>query len=417
MMYNPELDKLIELSLLDGELSEKEKQVLFKKAESLGVDLDEFEVVLEAKLFEKRAQNNAQKSNSSASPKSEKLGDVKKCPACGAITESFVSKCADCGTEFQNLNATESITKFFDKLNDLENTRKEKPQESKSSGVSFGTIIKWWLFWWILIPLKLITFLVDKSKSSYWTTTDVRKEEMILNFPVPNSKEDLFEFITLASSRIKSIGFIKVLREDGKYESRWNKIWIRKLEQIHGKAKISLKNDNTSLNEINALMSLAIKREKTSSNNVKILFIVVLVAIISIALLIYRSVNANSVLEEEQLKVKENIELMISQEKFEEALVAIKQLDDSKEAIVYRSQVQLGELTQELDSLESLLENKEYSKIQLGLDKLSWMKTSANFTEEMLERDILKTFLVRKSALNNQLPEDMRIEIEDEYSL
>ncbi len=53
-MYNEQLEKLIEMALMDGELTEKEKQVLFNKAEAMGVDLDEFEMVLEAKLFEKK---------------------------------------------------------------------------------------------------------------------------------------------------------------------------------------------------------------------------------------------------------------------------------------------------------------------------------------------------------------------------
>ena len=57
-MYNDQLDKLIEMALMDGELTEKEKQILFKKAEIFGVDLDEFEMVLEAKLFEKKKSIN-----------------------------------------------------------------------------------------------------------------------------------------------------------------------------------------------------------------------------------------------------------------------------------------------------------------------------------------------------------------------
>lgn len=52
--YDKQLDKLIEMALIDGELTEKEKKVLFKKAESFGIDLDEFEMVLDAKLFEKK---------------------------------------------------------------------------------------------------------------------------------------------------------------------------------------------------------------------------------------------------------------------------------------------------------------------------------------------------------------------------
>ena len=60
-MYNEKLDKLIEIALIDGELTEKEKQVLFKNAETMGVDLDEFEMVLESKLFEKQKSKKKKK--------------------------------------------------------------------------------------------------------------------------------------------------------------------------------------------------------------------------------------------------------------------------------------------------------------------------------------------------------------------
>ncbi|MGA0435815.1 MAG: hypothetical protein ACO3MV_09105, partial [Flavobacteriales bacterium] len=75
-MYNEQIEKLIDMALLDGELTEKEKQVLFKKAESLGIDLDEFEMVLEARLYEKQ-QEMQTKPTASAAPKSDKFGDVK----------------------------------------------------------------------------------------------------------------------------------------------------------------------------------------------------------------------------------------------------------------------------------------------------------------------------------------------------
>jgi hypothetical protein len=52
-MYSEKLEQLIEHTLADGVLTEKEKQVLIKTAEAEGVDLDEFEVVLDARLYEK----------------------------------------------------------------------------------------------------------------------------------------------------------------------------------------------------------------------------------------------------------------------------------------------------------------------------------------------------------------------------
>lgn len=51
-MYNEQIEVLISAALADGVLTEKEKQILFKKAESMGIDLDEFEMVLDARLVE-----------------------------------------------------------------------------------------------------------------------------------------------------------------------------------------------------------------------------------------------------------------------------------------------------------------------------------------------------------------------------
>ena len=51
-MYNEKLEALITAALADGVLTEKEKQILFKKAEAIGIDLDEFEMVLDARLVE-----------------------------------------------------------------------------------------------------------------------------------------------------------------------------------------------------------------------------------------------------------------------------------------------------------------------------------------------------------------------------
>ena len=107
-MYNEQIENLINLALADGKLTEKEKQILFKKAEAAGIDLDEFEMVLDAKLFEKQQTVKAS-APSVAAPKSDKFGDVKKCPACGAIVTSFSAKCGDCGHEFSNIEANASI--------------------------------------------------------------------------------------------------------------------------------------------------------------------------------------------------------------------------------------------------------------------------------------------------------------------
>ena len=115
-MYNDQIENLINLAITDGELTEKEKQILFKKAEAAGIDLDEFEMVLDARLYDKQQTLKAV-APSVAAPKSDKFGDVKKCPACGAIVQSFQTHCADCANEFNNVEANVSIGKLFEMIN------------------------------------------------------------------------------------------------------------------------------------------------------------------------------------------------------------------------------------------------------------------------------------------------------------
>jgi hypothetical protein len=281
-MYNEQIENLINLAIADGELTEQEKQMLFKKAESFGIDLDEFEVVLEAKLFAKNNTNN----EPVAAPKSDKLGDVKKCPACGAIAESFSTKCQDCGSEFRNLEASHNIMKFFEKLDELESHRKENLFESKeNSSISIGTLLKWVLFYWILIPLKLINFLINKSKSATWSTTDLRKEELILNFPVPNSREEIFEFLNLSLSKIDTISYMNLTTEKGTYMNAWNNVWMKKMDQINMKARLYLKNDKKSYEELQILVNEAKARAKTNKQrfyHILIGFTIVLITFILI---------------------------------------------------------------------------------------------------------------------------------------
>jgi len=47
---NQELEKLIEIAFADGELSEREKEIILRKAENLGEDIDEVELILEGKI-------------------------------------------------------------------------------------------------------------------------------------------------------------------------------------------------------------------------------------------------------------------------------------------------------------------------------------------------------------------------------
>ena len=56
--YNEELEQLIEIALTDGVLTDKKKDVIFKKAQALGIDIDELEMVLEARVYKMSQQAN-----------------------------------------------------------------------------------------------------------------------------------------------------------------------------------------------------------------------------------------------------------------------------------------------------------------------------------------------------------------------
>ena len=126
-MYNEQIEQLISAALADGTLTEKEKQILFKKAQSIGIDLDEFEMVLDARLVElqKAEKEKAEK----AAPKSTKYGDVRKCPVCGALVPALTGVCPECGYEFSGVDSNLSSQKLMEALVTVEKECSE--QEKK----------------------------------------------------------------------------------------------------------------------------------------------------------------------------------------------------------------------------------------------------------------------------------------------
>ena len=126
-MYDEKIEQLISAALADGVLTEKEKQILFKRAQDQGIDLDEFEMVLDARLYEAELAEieKEKKEKEQSAPKSDKYGDVRKCPACGAIVGAFKGFCPDCGYEFSNVDANLSSRKLYDALSQASDKAKK----------------------------------------------------------------------------------------------------------------------------------------------------------------------------------------------------------------------------------------------------------------------------------------------------
>ena len=101
---NPEIEKLIDIALKDGQITEKEREIILRKTETLGLDKDEIEMILEGIISD---QNKAREIGKT------KQGVIKKCPHCGAPAKAFSDKCDSCGEDFRFntlSNLTENLT-------------------------------------------------------------------------------------------------------------------------------------------------------------------------------------------------------------------------------------------------------------------------------------------------------------------
>jgi hypothetical protein len=232
---NLEIENLINMALADGEVTEKERTIILRKAESLGIDKDEVEMILDGKIALLKKEGSMLQST--ILPKSNKEGDLKKCPSCGAPVLAFAIKCTDCGHEFRNVESSTSVKEFFIMLNDLEsNTKEDENNPLKAIGNTYAKMFS-------------VGGVFGGGKEGR------QKRELIKNFPVPNTKEDILEFLALGVPRAKMKGnFFSSNFSDAGWEIKAHNllvpIWQSKCEQIIMKARFSMKDDKKILEEI-----------------------------------------------------------------------------------------------------------------------------------------------------------------------
>ena len=219
-MYSEQLEKLIEASLMDGELSEKEKRVLFKRAETEGVDLDEFEILLDAQLMKakktkevKQTQQTQQpqQAQENLKPSRKKIGNVLLCPACGASVQGGVAVCPECGHVFNNVEANLSVTKLDERLSEIQKEYRRRQSEYAK---------------------KKHDFRDDEDPEA---ECDSEMAKTILSFPVPNSRADLLEFLPYMKTRAEVSG--------DAYTEETRKACRAKYKECILKAQVSFGND------------------------------------------------------------------------------------------------------------------------------------------------------------------------------
>lgn len=100
-----ELETLLQEYLTDGVITPKERQVLLRKAEKLGVDIDEFDLYIDAQ---------EQKVQQAADSASKKLKG-QSCPFCGGSVPQLADKCPHCGQNI-TVEASSELTEIIENL-------------------------------------------------------------------------------------------------------------------------------------------------------------------------------------------------------------------------------------------------------------------------------------------------------------
>lgn len=118
-------------------------------------------------------------------------GSIHKCPNCGEVITPFLSVCPSCGLELRGSEAVKSIKDFCEKLEA--------------------------------------------------TSDDAQRITLIRNYPIPNTREDVLEFMILASTNIC-----------GNIEKCYFEAWKIKFEQCYHKSKLIF-NGSTEIEKIQSI--------------------------------------------------------------------------------------------------------------------------------------------------------------------
>lgn len=157
--------------------------------------------------------------------KQEFAGKLYKCPHCGEVLKSFELNCPACGYELRGARASSVVKEFALKLEVIESRREyEKPRGLFAAAEAQQRVSK----------------------------TDEQKISLIKSFSVPNTKEDMLEFMILATSSMNMRTYDSTNTNVSKSEKEINAAWFSKVQQVYEKAKRSYSTDSV-FTEIAAL--------------------------------------------------------------------------------------------------------------------------------------------------------------------
>lgn len=174
-MFSKRLEDLIQAALEDGTLEDYEKAALVKRAQAEGVDLAELKIYVNS-ILQRRKKEQREFADARLEENEKARNEaLRKCPNCGASMPVMAIVCPFCGHEISSPKVLSSVQELADKIEQISSRLDLNGKNS---------------------------YEIEEAKNAM--------NEEIINaisfFPVPNSKQDIVEFLALACSKAKRRG-------------------------------------------------------------------------------------------------------------------------------------------------------------------------------------------------------------------
>lgn len=241
--FSEKLNALIASAVADGEISDLERQVLIRNAQAEGVAMDEFVMVLEARLYERRQELSRMQKQEQSAAEAAKLAAMRaaapasspqkrnaldRCPHCNAPVKQLATSCPECGYEYPVGMAGNQGTASERLARKIEEAR-EKAENAPKKGNGL-----------------LSMYISSLNGSIYHDKVTDAQAMAIKNFPVPTNKTDILDLFTTCATNSQ---YSWMMNSD-KMEKTIAKAYKNKAVEILIKARIVLKGDPGLLREI-----------------------------------------------------------------------------------------------------------------------------------------------------------------------
>lgn len=260
-------------------------------------------VQMENEKCNAKTDNKQHISSTYSERKQEFVGKIYKCPNCGEVLKAFETNCPACGLELRGIKATSAVREFSLKLEAIEANR----EYEKQGGL----------------------FAKADAKQRI-SKTDEQKVNLIKNFPIPNSKEDILEFMILATSNVNMRLYDSTNTNISKGELAINDAWISKIRQTYEKARKVYGNEESfeQIQDIYDRYRLDIKKTKKQGIKKWIMWIgwMPLIVIIDILLLNFRAPGAEKEEIERLETIESEIQIAMKNGEYKKALLDAERL-------------------------------------------------------------------------------------------